>query len=68
MQVQYLDWKDALEEGVATHFNILPRKTPWTEEAGGLYSPWGQKELDTTETAEHIEFVIICKSPQTYLY
>ena len=68
MQVQSPDWKDALEKGVATHFNILPRKTPWTEEAGELYSPRGQKELDMTETAEHIEFVIICKFPQTYLY
>ena len=26
-------------------------KIPWTEEPGGLYSPWGHKESDTTEHA-----------------
>ena len=34
---------------MATHSNILARKIPWTEEPGGLYSPQGGKELDTTE-------------------
>ena len=24
-------------------------KIPWTEEPGGLYSPWGHKESDMTE-------------------
>ena len=32
---------DPLEEGIATHSG--------TEEPGRLYSPWGHKELDTTE-------------------
>ena len=27
---------------------FLPGESPWTEEPGG-YSPWGHKELDTTE-------------------
>ena len=27
---------------------FLPRESPWREEPGG-YSPWGLKELDTTE-------------------
>ena len=31
-----------------THSRIPAGKTPWTEEPGG-YSPWGHKELDTTE-------------------
>ena len=36
---------------MATHYSILAQGIPWTEEAGGLYSPWGCKELDTTEHA-----------------
>ena len=37
-QVQSLGWEDPLEEGVATHSNILAWRTPWTEDPGG-YSP-----------------------------
>ena len=29
--------------------SILAWRIPQTEEPGGLYSPWGHKELDTTE-------------------
>ena len=32
-----------------SHSNILVWEIPWTDEPGGLYSPWGRKELDTTE-------------------
>ena len=28
-------------EGNATHSSILAWEISWTEEAGGLYSPWG---------------------------
>ena len=41
--------QDALEEGIATHAGILARRIPWREEPGGLYSPWGCAESDTTE-------------------
>ena len=41
--------EDSLEEGIATHSSILAWRIPWTEEPGGLYSPWGPKELDVTE-------------------
>ena len=34
-QVWSLGWEDPLEEGMATHSNIL---VPWTEEPGGLQS------------------------------
>ena len=34
--VQFLGWKDPLEEGMATHLSILAWKIPWTEEPGGL--------------------------------
>ena len=33
-----LDWKDPLEEGMATHVSILAWRTPWTEEPDGLQS------------------------------
>ena len=34
--IESLDWKDRLEEGMATDSCILVRKIPWTEEPGGL--------------------------------
>ena len=48
-QVRSLGQEDPLERGMATHFSILAWRTPWTEEPGRLNSPWGHKELDTTE-------------------
>ena len=35
-QVQFLGWKDPLEEGMATHSSILAWRLPRTEELGGL--------------------------------
>ena len=43
-----LGQEDPLEMGMATHSSILAWRIPWTEEPGGP-SPWGCKELDTTE-------------------
>ena len=37
--VQSLDWKDLLEEGMATHSRILAWRIPRTEEPGAGYSP-----------------------------
>ena len=48
-QVRSLGQEDPLEEGMAVHSSILAWRIPWTEEPGELYSPWGHKELDTTE-------------------
>ena len=55
-----LGWEDPLEKGKATHSSILVRRIPWP------YSPWGQKELDTTERLSHWwlsskEFACQCK-------
>ena len=36
------------EDRMATHSSILAWKIPWTKEPVG-YSPWGLRELDTTE-------------------
>ena len=49
MRVQFLGWEDLLEESMATHSSVLDWRIPWTEEPGGLYSPWDRKESDTTE-------------------
>ena len=40
-QVRFLGREDSLGEEMATHSRILAWKIPWTEEPGGLYSPWG---------------------------
>ena len=47
-RVQSLGWQDPLENEMATHSSILAWEIPWTEDPGGLHSPWGQKESDTT--------------------
>ena len=47
-KVRSLGREDPLEKGMATHSSILAWRIPWTEELGGLYSPWGHKESDTT--------------------
>ena len=41
-----LDQEDPLEKGMAAHSSILAWRIPWTEQG---YSPWGQKESNTTE-------------------
>ena len=48
MLVPSLGWEDPLEEGMATHSNILAWRIPRTEELGGLQS-MGRRESDTTE-------------------
>ena len=47
--VQSLGQEDSLEKGMATYSSILAWRIPRTEEPGRLHSPWGHKELDTTE-------------------
>ena len=42
-----------LEKEIATHSSILAWRIPWTEEPGVDFSPWGRKELDTTERLTH---------------
>ena len=47
--VRSLGGEDSLEKGMATHLNILAWRIPWSEEPGGLYSPWGFRESNMTE-------------------
>ena len=51
--VQSLGREYLLEKEMTTHSSILAWKIPWTEEPG---SPWGLKELDTTERL-HFHFL-----------
>ena len=46
--VQSLGWEDPLEEGMATHFNILAWRIPWKRSLAG-YSPQNRSELDMTK-------------------
>ena len=47
-RVQSLGWEDLLEKEMTTHSSILAWKLHgWRRLVG--YSPWGPKELDTTE-------------------
>ena len=47
-RVQFLGWEDPLEEGRATTPVFLPGEPHGQKSLVG-YSPWGHKELDTTE-------------------
>ena len=42
-RVQSLGREDPLEKGMAAHSSILARKTPWTEEPGGLQPRGSQR-------------------------
>ena len=46
--VGFLGWEDALEEDVAIHSVFLPGESHGQRSLVG-YSPWGLKELNTTE-------------------
>ena len=56
-------WEDSLEKETATRSSILAWETPWTEESGGLQSPWGRKEWDTPECTHTLP----AWPPQTHL-
>ena len=43
MRVQSLDWKDPLENKIATCSGILAWEIPWTEEPGRLQSMGSQR-------------------------
>ena len=49
MKVRSLGQEDPLEEGMATHPNILAWRIPQTEEPGRLHSPWVCERSNMTE-------------------
>ena len=54
-QVQSLGWEDPLEKGMATHSSILAWRILHGQRSPVGYSPWGHKELDTTERLTQIQ-------------
>ena len=60
-RVQSLGREDPLEKEMATHSSILAWKIPRTEGQRSLvgYSPWGRKELDTTEQFHFTPLLIL---------
>ena len=46
---------------MATHSSTLVWKIPWMKEPGRLYSPWGCKELDTTEQLHSLIYTTVYK-------
>ena len=67
--VPSLHWEDLLEEKMAIHSSILTWRIPWTRSLVG-YSPWGSKELLTTEATWHgmaSIYLSICLSIFIYL-
>ena len=58
-RVRALGQEDPLEKEMATHSSILAWKIPWTEDPGGLYSPWGHKESDKIEQLTHNWYLIL---------
>ena len=52
-RVQSLSREDPLEEGMATHSNVLAWEIPWTEEPGGLQSMGSQKNRTQLSTHTH---------------
>ena len=66
--VQSLGREDPLEKEMATHSSTLVWRIPWPEGPGGLHSPWGPKESDTTERL-HFHFLLyISKYNMEILY
>ena len=55
-----LSQEDSLEKEITTHSSILAWRIPWTEEPGGLHSPWGcsPKKLDATNIFTETEFSV----------
>ena len=51
MGVRFLGEEDPLEDQMATYRSTLARIIRGTSRAG--YSPWGHRELDTTDATEH---------------
>ena len=57
-QVRFLGQEDPLEKGMATHSSILLGESHGQRSLVG-YSPWGCKELDTTERLICTHYIIL---------
>ena len=57
--VQSWGWEDPLEKGMASHFNILAWRIPWTEELGGVWFMGLQKVRRNWVTSTICIFTLI---------
>ena len=64
--VQFPGWEGPLEEEMATHFSILARKIPWTEEPHGLQSMGLPRVCHKGET-EHVRTALLTLPNTIYL-
>ena len=66
-QIQSLGEEEPLEKEMASHSGILAWEILQAEEPGGLYTPWGHRELDVTEqlTDRHTHSNKMCWLLQT---
>ena len=58
--VQSLGQEDPLEEGMATHSNVLAWRIPWTEKPSGLQSMGSQRVGYDRETNRHKSITMLC--------
>ena len=63
-QVRSLGQEDPLEKGMATHFSILARRIPWTEEPDGLQFMGSQRSLGQIFASLSVSFEK-CLPPST---
>ena len=56
--IQPLGREGPLEKEMATHSSILAWRIPWTEEPGGLYSPWGCQRVRCSLVTKQQLFVV----------
>ena len=63
-RIRFLGWDDLLEEGMATHSNILAWRILWTEEPGGLQSVGWQRvrhnQVTNTTKLQILLLIIEC--------
>ena len=60
-RVRSLGWEDPLEEGMATHANILAQRIPWTEEPGQLQSVGLQSQTQLEQLNMHVhKYMCVC--------
>ena len=64
MQVWSLGREDLLQEGMATHFDILSWVIPWTEEPGRLWSVGLQR---VRHDWSNLTSMLACRSPICYV-
>ena len=66
--VQSLSQEDPLEKKKAVYSRVLAWKMPWAEELEGC-SPWGCRELDTTEhTCTHTHALVTIITVMTIVW